>query len=236
MTYVSEDHQTVVTASPSEPPLAMAAAAIMNHEDIRISDILKHLIQGIRKGFVLHGYRGETIAQFILLMAWDKHVTARSSPLSIKFAEPVNIHDYLRSLSILHTKKHDLLEFAKRGPAVYCKECQRGVDLMIPVLIDGNLDVELVLKDIVIIFYQVTGGIRRIRYHALFGITKELYSCLNLRQEDETLEVEKLLKELRTASVDLMQLIEDEENKAIVRHMLPLYCPKDETASKRRKT
>ena len=99
---------------------------------------------------------------------------ARSSPLSIKFAEPIIIYDYLRSLfvekvftdiwqNIKDTElakgwvrfnhfagvsytptKHDLLEFAKRGAAVYCKECQRGVDLVIPVLIDGNLDVKSV--------------------------------------------------------------------------------------------
>ncbi|CAG8495746.1 14164_t:CDS:1 [Funneliformis caledonium] len=294
----------------------MAAAAIMNHEDIRISNILKHWIQGIRKGSVLRGYRGETIAQFILLMAWDKHAAARSSPLSIKFAEPIIIYDYLRSLFVekvftdiwqnikdtelakgwVHFNhfagvsytlaKRNLLEFAKRGAAVYCKECQRGVDLVIPVLIDGNLDIESVTFILVqvknhatITAYRVDAtskltpaymkiedatdcillylslymqiGAERHRYNilsshgqnkknqiscALFGITKELYGCLNLRQDDETLEVEKSLKELRTASVDLMQLIEDEENKAIVRRMLPLYYPKDETASKRRKT
>jgi hypothetical protein len=292
----------------------MAAAAIMNHEDVRISDILKHWIQGIRKGSVLRGYRGETIAQLILLMAWDKHAAARSSPLSIKFAEPMIIHDYLKSLFVENVftdmwrnikdtelakgwvrfnhfagvsytpTKHDLLEFAKRGAAVYCKEYQRGVDLVIPVLIDGNLDVE----SVTFILVQVKNRVATTDYRvdatskltpaymkmedaadcilpylslymqigaeehcyeilsnrrqknqisfALFGITKELYSCLNLRWDDETLEVEKSLKELRTASVDLMQLIEDEEKKAIVRRMLPLYYPKYETASKKRKT
>ncbi|CAG8650426.1 3991_t:CDS:1 [Funneliformis caledonium] len=316
MTYVSEDLQTVVTASPSEPPLAMVAAAIMNHEDIRISDILKHWIQRIRKGSILRGYRGETIAQFILLMVWDKHAAARSSPLSIKFAEPIIIYDYLRSLFVekvftdiwqnikdtelakgwVHFNhfagvsytlaKRNLLEFAKRGAAVYCKECQRGVDLVIPVLIDGNLDIESVTfilvqvknhaiitayrvdatskltpaymkmedaADCILPYLSLYMQIGAEGHHcnilsshrqnkknqiscALFGITKELYGCLNLRQDDETLEIEKSLKELRTASVDLMQLIEDEENKAIVHRMLPLYYPKDETASKRRKT
>ena len=36
-------------ASPSEPPLTITVAAIMNHEDIRISDIFKHWIQESEK-------------------------------------------------------------------------------------------------------------------------------------------------------------------------------------------
>ncbi|CAG8715756.1 2952_t:CDS:2, partial [Funneliformis caledonium] len=278
MMYVSEDCQTVIKQSPSEPLLAIAAVAIMNQDNVRINDILNYLVQRIRK---------------------DKHAATRLSSLSVKFAEPMRIFDYLKSLVVnkvfediwkkientdltngwIHFNhfvkitytliKLNLLEFAKHRVAACYKELQKGADLIIPVLINGKLH----LNNVTFILVQVKNHSKKTSYKiettlkltpeymeiedfkdfklpylslymqisidqhnhevlltrnrnqisvVLFGLTRKLYSCLDLKMEDETFELEKSLSNLRISSVNLMKLIKNENKKKIIHHMQPL--------------
>ncbi|CAI2171128.1 13867_t:CDS:2 [Funneliformis geosporum] len=184
---VSEDCQTVITSSSSEP----------------------HLIQG--------GYRGETLAQLILLFAWDKHAITRSSPLNKAFND---IWEAIKDTDIANGQ-------------FPVKKIRKGTDLIIPVLINGkwmkrvlhlywyrsktirlkhhiaqkplqNLHLNIwewkILKNtrchIYLLYMQI--GIEEVEHKillsknpnqisiALFGLTKKLYNCLNFKTDDES--------------------------------------------------
>ncbi|CAG8547710.1 11583_t:CDS:2 [Ambispora gerdemannii] len=94
----------------------------MNREDVRISDIHNSWIQGIRKGSVLRGYRGETIAQLFLLIVWDKmhpfaHLLERQNEFLYKDPHLIR-YDSRGSLDSQYTRDYNAQDLKAVADAV----------------------------------------------------------------------------------------------------------------------
>ena len=190
----SDGFRTMVTISPSEPLLAEASAAVMR-ECLGEKEAPTALLQHINSSYLNAGDRGEIVGALLLLLARDKAVLDRKSPVHASPTDlkndgmaqgrivtvtefldalvPPNRQPFVReqtptSCSAGHLptttlarafrrayiyfnhfiKVHDvkmvdrkfLWRLFCRGAAVICANNQRGVDLIIPVLMGTILD------------------------------------------------------------------------------------------------
>jgi len=157
---ISEDRESVYTFQPPEPALAHAAMLILNQ--LGWAPFLQHLKSAIGATYADAGYRGELMAQIILLMASDQTVQElnglnrlndntdlpavplfnlltkllgadKAAPLKIKAADKyVRLTQFCQLLSLPPTRK--LADLWKRSTGFVCMGNNPGCDIVIPVL------------------------------------------------------------------------------------------------------
>uniref|UniRef100_A0A1D1XK08 Cytochrome c-type biogenesis protein CycH n=1 Tax=Anthurium amnicola TaxID=1678845 RepID=A0A1D1XK08_9ARAE len=107
--HVSEERDRITTSLPSEPILAEAASRIINDPSVDVSELLNVLASTFREGVVLGGYRGELVARFLLLRAWDvacnKRITSTTLTVSNQYSLSMTLGDFLKTLLVAETYK-----------------------------------------------------------------------------------------------------------------------------------
>lgn len=158
-TFISEDRHFLQSTVISEPILADAAARWMLQKDNALQ-ILCNYLSLTTNGTVDVGRCGEHVAAIIFLLARDvaQGVAIHHSMLPLPrflncFVESSiakGVVGSCRSLErgvisfnhfsyVSYTpRKNELLEFMARGTAVLCKDMERGIDLIIPILMPNN--------------------------------------------------------------------------------------------------
>jgi hypothetical protein len=100
--HVSEQRDRIATSLPSEPILAEAASRIMNDPSVDVSELLNVLASTFKEGVVLGGYRGELVARFLLLRAWDvacdKRIQSTTLTVNNQYSLSMPLGDFLKSL------------------------------------------------------------------------------------------------------------------------------------------
>ncbi|KAG9297985.1 hypothetical protein G9A89_018813 [Geosiphon pyriformis] len=162
--HITPERESVLSAVPSEPILAEASAQLM-HRQGYLESILSFLAVSLRYGIVDAGYRGELVAQLLVLLAID-HVSTRRG--SMPYSRVVTVSAFLSELlgvncanldTIMDTVAKDrlmrgeiflthfvrptykkpnratLYEFAIRGAGIFSKRYSEAVDLIIPVVL-----------------------------------------------------------------------------------------------------
>ena len=153
---ISKDRESIYTFQTAEP--ALSNAAILLLRDLGWATFLQHLKSAIGSTNADAGYRGELTAQFLLLMASDQtRLDIFDDPSSTSIpALPLNSflstligsipntleasaqHKYIRFtqfVQLFSTPTTEILaDLWKRSAAGVCKNCNKGCDLIIPVL------------------------------------------------------------------------------------------------------
>jgi hypothetical protein len=162
---ITEDRYSLTTFAPSEPLIADAAAELMNANQL-LEQVLYQYALASFEGLVNVGEGGEIVAQLIFLLSRDRiggvgYITVddlinkllknecyqkfkeystvvsnfkgKEDPMNgkVSFNHFCRVNDTV-SLSVL-------VEFFARGAAIVCKKNQKGVDLVIPVLMGDTL-------------------------------------------------------------------------------------------------
>eukprot|EP00292_Cryptomonas_paramecium_P000037 CAMPEP_0113724070 /NCGR_PEP_ID=MMETSP0038_2-20120614/38837_1 /TAXON_ID=2898 /ORGANISM="Cryptomonas paramecium" /LENGTH=875 /DNA_ID=CAMNT_0000653855 /DNA_START=107 /DNA_END=2731 /DNA_ORIENTATION=+ /assembly_acc=CAM_ASM_000170 len=189
-------------SKPSKPGGAEGAGAAADARDsaetraqrlwddraVKFRSLLSKVQDGLTKGQVENGFRGELVARLLLLMGWDmaclsmlKH---EESPYdSGVFLRPVLVKDFLdcvfntiglhgyedwqQPLDSMWVRcthfikgmdyvpdKTQLLELFRRGAALIGKDCQPGVDIIIPTYSCKMFTEELTIENISVILVQ----------------------------------------------------------------------------------
>ncbi|CAG8483098.1 5278_t:CDS:2 [Paraglomus brasilianum] len=148
--HITEDRGTILSTYLSEPTLAEAAAYIMNIDNgLLVPDLLTMLINSIKEGVAEASYRGELVAHFLLLLAYDYACSQFKATVSYfpgYYSQGITVQQFLQALldyeifnliaTDISTSKPNALAPLEQGAAVLCKHNQCGVDIIIPVLLD----------------------------------------------------------------------------------------------------
>ncbi|CAG8608642.1 13198_t:CDS:2 [Funneliformis caledonium] len=124
-----------------EPVLAEAASHIMNCSRI-LMQVLDHLVSSIRNHIVVNaGNQGELVGRILYLLAIDKAIHSESC----------------KKLSLIFTKQANSITLcnSKISTAIFCKRNQKGVDIIILVVIVQDDETLITEKNMTFIDIQV---------------------------------------------------------------------------------
>jgi hypothetical protein len=157
---ISDDRECVYTLEVSEPCLALAAHSLILASTITWSVILRKFRSCVLRSTTSIGFRGEVAAQIILVMAFQSllktklkngflvafpEFTAEEFLLALfgqlEFNIPakvrarlklcfVRLYQFVKTFADPNARM--LFEYFIRGGAIYCKEMQNAIDLIIP--------------------------------------------------------------------------------------------------------
>ena len=155
---ISNDRHSVYTLEISEPVLAMAAHHLLIDKVISWIDVMQKYHSAELNNSTMPGFRGEVAAQILLLMAWEKCLTGLPKSLryefpalpATKFLESllgpipwnqvpglkdvlskglIRVNQFVKTF--VEPSAEMLLEYFVRASGIYCRENQKGVDMVI---------------------------------------------------------------------------------------------------------
>jgi hypothetical protein len=96
---ISPDRETLRVDYPSDPVMCEAAADIMNLQGFPTETMFMEVKDLVIKGLVSGGLKGEVMAKYIFLAAFDSTCKRLNKEISIEFTRPLTVHKFLKTLT-----------------------------------------------------------------------------------------------------------------------------------------
>ena len=154
--------QALIISYPSDPIVSTAASEFIQHQPDAIAAALATVESHVQSRIVLGGERGELVAQLLCIIASNDASKSPVEPVMVKgFLRSLLGTEHYKQLVLkvgqsksweavskglvnfnhfvkvrgYTPNRGDMEEFVRHRAAIMCKDCQRGIDIIIPVVL-----------------------------------------------------------------------------------------------------